>query len=93
MYIDFVKLLSKLLGGGYVMWRGAGGGGQELNDFYSSSDAIRAIKSRRMRWVGNVARRRGGGRTQVLPLECRYATDVRYFDSVCIYRHDVLHFT
>ena len=53
----FVKLLSKTLG--YEMERGTGGGGQlqgeELHDFCSSSDVIRAIKSRIMRWVGNVA--------------------------------------
>jgi len=55
MYIVFVKLLSKLLGS--VKGRGTGGGGQELNDFCASSYAIRTIKSRRMRWVGNVARR------------------------------------
>jgi len=30
----------------------------ELNDLYSSSNIIRAIKSRRMRWVGHVARMR-----------------------------------
>jgi hypothetical protein len=29
---------------------------QELNDLYSSSNIIRIIKSRRMRWVGHVAR-------------------------------------
>jgi hypothetical protein len=28
----------------------------ELNDLYSSSNIFRAIKSRRMRWVGHVAR-------------------------------------
>jgi hypothetical protein len=28
----------------------------ELNKFYSSSDIIRQIKSRRMRWEGHVAR-------------------------------------
>jgi hypothetical protein len=59
MYIVFVKLLSKLLGS--EMERGRGGEGQlqveDLQDFCSSSDIIRAIKSRRMRWVGNVARR------------------------------------
>jgi hypothetical protein len=30
--------------------------GEELNDLYSSPDIIRVIKSRRMRWVGHVAR-------------------------------------
>jgi len=55
MYIVFVKLLSKLLGS--VMGRGTGDGGQELNDFCASSNVTGAIKSRRMRWVGNVARR------------------------------------
>ena len=29
---------------------------EELNDFYSSPSIVRAIKSRRMRWVGHVAR-------------------------------------
>jgi len=59
MYIVFVKLLSKLLGS--EMGRGTGGGGQlqgeDLHDFCSSSDVIWAVKSRRMRWVGSVARR------------------------------------
>jgi len=29
---------------------------EELNDLYSSSNIIRVIKSRRVRWVGHVAR-------------------------------------
>jgi len=29
---------------------------EELNDLYSSATIVRVIKSRRMRWVGNVAR-------------------------------------
>ena len=29
---------------------------EELNDLYSSPKTIRVIKSRRMRWVGHVAR-------------------------------------
>jgi hypothetical protein len=29
---------------------------EELNDLYSSSNLIRVIKSRRMRWAGHVAR-------------------------------------
>ena len=29
---------------------------EELNDLYSSSNIIRVIKSRRMRWAGHVAR-------------------------------------
>ena len=29
---------------------------EELNDLYSSSNIVRVIKSRRMRWAGNVAR-------------------------------------
>jgi len=29
---------------------------EELNDLYSSSNIVRVIKSRRMRWVGHVAR-------------------------------------
>jgi hypothetical protein len=28
----------------------------ELNDLYCSSNSVRVIKSRRMRWVGHVAR-------------------------------------
>jgi hypothetical protein len=30
---------------------------EELHDWYSSSNIIRMIKSRRMRWAGHVARR------------------------------------
>jgi hypothetical protein len=30
---------------------------EELHNFYSSPSIIRTIKSRRMRWAGNVARR------------------------------------
>ena len=29
---------------------------EELNDFYSSPNIVRVIKSRRMRWAGHVAR-------------------------------------
>ena len=29
---------------------------EELNDLYSSPNTVRVIKSRRMRWAGNVAR-------------------------------------
>jgi hypothetical protein len=29
---------------------------EEINDLYSSPNIVRVIKSRRMRWVGNVAR-------------------------------------
>jgi hypothetical protein len=29
---------------------------EELNDMYSSPNIIRAMKSRRMRWAGNIAR-------------------------------------
>ena len=29
---------------------------EELNDLYSSTNIVRVIKSRRMRWVGHVAR-------------------------------------
>jgi hypothetical protein len=32
--------------------------GEELCDLYASSSIIRGIKSRRMRWAGNVARMR-----------------------------------
>jgi hypothetical protein len=39
----------------------------ELNDLYSSPNIIRVIKSRRMRWVGNVARMgEGGGAYRIL---------------------------
>ena len=33
---------------------------EELNDLYSSPNIVRVIKSRRMRWVGNVARMEEG---------------------------------
>ena len=33
---------------------------EELNDPYSSSNIVRVIKSRRMRWAGNVARMEEG---------------------------------
>ena len=32
---------------------------EELNDLYSSFNIVRVIKSRRMRWAGNVARMGG----------------------------------
>jgi len=32
---------------------------EELNDLYSSPSVVRVIKSRRMRWVGHVARMGG----------------------------------
>ena len=32
---------------------------EELNDLYSSPNIVRMIKSRRMRWVGHVARMGG----------------------------------
>jgi len=35
-------------------WRGLHN--EELNDFYSSPNIVRVIKSRRMRWAGHVAR-------------------------------------
>jgi len=41
---------------------GTGGGGgrilhsEKLNDLYSSSNIVRVIKSRRMKWAGHVAR-------------------------------------
>jgi hypothetical protein len=47
---------------------------EELNDLYSSPNIIRVIKSRRMRWVGHVARvgdRRGVYRFSVGKLEGR----------------------
>jgi hypothetical protein len=31
---------------------------EEINDLYSSTNIVRVIKSRRMRWVGHVARMR-----------------------------------
>ena len=34
----------------------------ELSDLYSLPNILRVVKSRRMRWAGHVARRRGGGR-------------------------------
>ena len=33
---------------------------EELNDLYCSPDTVRVIKSRRIRWVGNVACMGGG---------------------------------
>ena len=33
---------------------------EELNDLYSSSNIVRVIKSRRMRWAGHVARMEEG---------------------------------
>ena len=35
---------------------------EEFNDLYSSPNIVRVIKSRRMRWVGKVARMGGEGR-------------------------------
>ena len=45
---------------------------EELNDLYSSPNIVRVIKSRRMRWAGNVAHtgeRRGVCKVQVGKLE------------------------
>ena len=45
---------------------------EELKDLYSSSDIVRVIKSRRMRWAGHVARmgeRRGAFRSLVVKPE------------------------
>jgi hypothetical protein len=40
---------------------------EELNDLYSSSNIIRVIESRRMRWAGHVARMgEGGGAYRIL---------------------------
>jgi hypothetical protein len=47
---------------------------EELNDLYSSPNNIRVIKSRRMKWAGNVARmgeKRGTYRILVRRLEER----------------------
>jgi hypothetical protein len=38
----------------------------ELHSLYSSPNIVRVIKSRRMRWVGHVARMEGGGVYRVL---------------------------
>jgi hypothetical protein len=38
-----------------VGWRGLDNGG--LHNLYASTDIIRVIKSRKMRWAGHVARR------------------------------------
>jgi hypothetical protein len=35
---------------------------EELNNLYSSTTIVRVIKSRRMRWLGHVARMGGGER-------------------------------
>jgi hypothetical protein len=35
---------------------------EQINDLYSSPNIVRVIKSRRMRWAGNVARVREGRR-------------------------------
>ena len=51
-------------------WRGLHN--EELNDLYSSPNVVRVIKSRRMRWVGHVARmgeERGSYRVLVGKLE------------------------
>jgi hypothetical protein len=34
---------------------------EELNDLYYSSNTVRVIKSRKMRWAVHIARRRRGG--------------------------------
>ena len=34
---------------------------EELNDLYSSTNTVRLIQSRRMRWAGHVARMGEGG--------------------------------
>jgi hypothetical protein len=36
---------------------------EELNDLYSLPNIVRVVKSRRMRWAGNVARMGVGGET------------------------------
>jgi hypothetical protein len=43
---------------------------EELRDLYSSSSLIRMIKSRRMRWAGNVARI-GNNKNTCRILDCR----------------------
>ena len=39
-----------------VTWKWRRLHNEELNDLYSSSNIVRVIKSRRMRWAGHVAR-------------------------------------
>jgi len=38
---------------------------EELNDLYCSPNIVRAIKSRRMKWAGNVARLGGRGEVYI----------------------------
>jgi hypothetical protein len=42
---------------------------EELNDLYSTTSFVRMIKSRRMRWAGQVARMGGRGVYRVLVLK------------------------
>jgi len=42
---------------------------EELNDLYSSPNIVRVIKSRRIRWVGHVARMGGRGVSRTLVYE------------------------
>lgn len=66
-------------------------GGEELYDFCSSSDVIRAIQSRRTRWVGNVARRGGEYRCycqSVVKLQTlRVLIQFAFIDMMCCTSH------
>ena len=64
---------------------------EELNDLYSIPNIIRVVKSRRMRWVGRVARMgesRGAYRVLVVKPEGKRPLDRprrRWLDTVKIY--------
>jgi hypothetical protein len=50
---------------------------EELHDLYSSPSILRIVKSRRMRWVGQVARIGGGGNRNVYKLLVRKPEEKR----------------